>query len=309
MVADGLQVRGTYRRSPPPVAGVEWLQLEDLASNDACLQAVAGCDSVVHLAALAHQTGRASSGRWPEFFRTNVAPTRCLARASRTAGVRRFVFLSSIAAVCAYSDSAIDEETPCAPPSEYGRSKLEAERALQQELSDGSTDWCILRSPLVYGPGNPGNMSRILRLIASGLPLPFGAIENRRSFIYIDNLVDALVVVRGYAATLRATYMLSDGSDFATRDLARALAAARGVPIRMISVPAGILRWVGRAGDVVGRITGANIGIDSYSVDKLLGSLTVNGERFRERFAWRPPVAPGDAMRMTSAAEGESRGV
>src|SRR5258708_33364894 len=124
---------------------------------------------------------------------------------------------------------------------------------MQAELSQGATDWCILRPPLVYGRGAPGNLPRLEALVATGVPLPFGAIRNRRSFMFVDNLVDALLAVLRYAGSIRAAYVMSDGSDFATPELVRALAAGSGRRARLVSVPVPLLRLLGEVGDLAAR--------------------------------------------------------
>jgi nucleoside-diphosphate-sugar epimerase len=308
LLRDGLQVRGTHRRVPPPaIPGIEWHQLSRLDSEPALRDVAAGCDAVVHLAALAHQTGKSADGRRDEFERVNVESTRLLARAARSLAVHRFVFVSSVAAVCSSSDVCVDEQTPARPDTDYGRSKLHAEQALQKELQDGSTDWCVLRPPLVYGPGNPGNMGRLMRLIEHGLPLPFGSIRNRRSFIFIDNLVDALATVVTHPGEIRSIYFVGDGSDFSTPELAVSLAAAARRPTRLLHVPVGILELLGRVGDGIERLLGVSAGIDSYSVDRLVGSMAVSGALFCRTFRWQAPVGWADALRITGSAPAVSQ--
>jgi nucleoside-diphosphate-sugar epimerase len=147
-------------------------------------------------------------------------------------------------------------------------------------------------------------MARLLRLIATGMPLPLASIRNRRSFIFVDNLVDALLTVIGYPQPIRAVFVLSDGSDFSTPELIVALAGAAGRKARLVPAPFGMLRALGRLGDGVSRILGKPVGFDSYSVARLTGSLCVDGTCFREFFHWRPPVGSVDALARTAAALG-----
>jgi nucleoside-diphosphate-sugar epimerase len=303
LIAQGMTVRAISRREPYPVIpGVEWRSLSHADADVAWHEAMAGCDTVVHLAALAHQIGRAATGRSSEFHELNVELTRRVARASMATGVKRVVFMSSIAAMCSRSEEPVDEARPCDPQDDYGRSKLEGERVLESELSAAAVDWCILRPPLIYGPGNPGNMARLLRLARSGLPLPLGAIRNRRSFMFIDNLVDAIATVVTYAGDIRATYVLGDDSHFSTAQLVGAMAAASGRPVRMIAVPVAVLKLAGRVGDLAARISGLSTGIDSYSVERLTGSLPVSSARFRRAFSWKPPVDVSSAIALTAKA-------
>jgi nucleoside-diphosphate-sugar epimerase len=298
-----IEVRGTHRRAvPPSIAGVEWRHVSQLDQPASLATLLEGCDTVVHLAALAHQAGRAAWGRSAEFTRVNVESTRLLAVAARAANVRRFVFASSVAAICSQSDEWVDERTSPRPDSDYGRSKLAAEQALEAQLRGSDTDWCAVRPPLVYGPGNPGNMARLQRLIELGLPLPLGSIRNRRSFIFIDNLVDALATIVGHPKSIRSVYMLSDGSDFTTPELILQLAAAAGRRVRLVRVPVTWLKGAGRAGDALSRLFGVGTGIDSYSVERLVGSLPVNGTLFRTSFGWEAPTDASRAIAVTGAA-------
>jgi len=204
------------------------------------------------------------------------------------------VFMSSIS-VYGRGAQRIDERAPLAPEDDYGRSKLLAEQALESELSDGATDWCILRPPLIYGRGCPGNMPRLQRLVASGVPLPFAAVHNRRSFMCVDNLIDAVLKVLQFPGKVRAAYVLSDGSDFGTPELLRALAAGSGRPLRLMSVPVRWLRALGRAGDLAADTLRIPVP-DSRAIDSLVGSLLVDSARFRDVFAWQPPLGGVEAF-------------
>jgi nucleoside-diphosphate-sugar epimerase len=307
LAEQGLAVRATHRRDNlTPLAGVEWWPLPALDDECRLAESVAGCDAVVHLAALAHQPGLAAD-RMPEFRRVNTEGTRLLARAAVCGGVRKFVFLSSVAAVCTRSDAPVEDRTPCAPTDVYGRSKFEAESALVAEFKDSRADWCILRPPLVYGPGNPGNMRRLMRLVGTGLPLPFASIRNRRSFMFVDNLVDAILSVLRHRAVVRSTYVLSDGSDFSTPELVRALAAAAGCRARLLAVPVSLLTVLGRVADAVHALLGRPVGIDSTAIDRLVGSLLVDGSRFRQAFAWQPPFSRDQAFEQMARALVETR--
>lgn len=303
----GLAVRATHRRADlAQVVGVEWWPLSALDDEGRLAESLAGCDMVVHLAGLAHQPGRAAN-RAAEFRRINTEGTRLLARAAARSGVRKFVYMSSIAAVCTHSDTPVDDQTSCAPSDAYGRSKLEAEQALVAELKGSATDWCVLRPPLVYGPGNPGNMRRLMRLMDTGLPLPFASIRNRRSFMFVDNLVDAILSVLRHEGVVRSTYVLSDGSDFSTPDLVRALAAATGRRVRLAAIPVFALTALGRAADAVHALLGGSLGIDSNAIDRLVGSLPVDGSGFCRYFDWYPPVALDIAFQQMGRALIETR--
>ena len=259
--------------------------------------ALDGVEVVFHLAALAHQLGVRDGSRAVEFDTVNHFGTRRLAEVALvTPGVRRIVFLSSVAAVSSFADRPVDLRTIPSPVDDYGRSKHAAEVALADVLSDGPPDWCTLRPPLVYGPGNPGNMGRLQRLVKTGLPLPFGALHNRRSFVYVGSLVDALLTCASHPAASRRTFFVTDGEVLSTPELARRIAEGRGVRSRLVSVPLAWLRLAASAGDAVNRILGRSVGIDTYALDRLAGSLEVDGSEIERVLDWRRPYTGAEGL-------------
>lgn len=300
LVAEGISIRAPHRRAPGlQHTLIEWCPAARLDNQRELALLVAGVDTVIHLAGLAHQIGLSGQGRWEEFQRTNALVTGMLATASASAGVRRVIFLSSIAVMGITSDTPLNASMQPMPATDYGRSKLEGEAALEHALQGSQTDWCIIRPPVVYGPSNPGNMQRLLRLIGTGMPLPFGAIHNRRSFMFIDNLVDALVSVMRFDGPIRDRFVIGDGTDFSTPDLVRALAAASRRRVRVLPVPVFVLRALAHCADLAGKIIGKSLPFDSYSVDRLRESLHVDPAPFYSRFAWRPPVDTVQALEIT----------
>jgi len=290
LAARGWRVRAAVRR--PVAVGVpgvaESVIVGDVGPLTDWTPALAGVSAVVHLAALAHQTDPRRQRRDDEFMAVNAAGTRRLAESARLAGgVRRLVFVSSIGAVTDVCNAPLDETSLAVPVSPYGRSKLAGEQAMQDVLQGSTVDWCVLRPVLVYGPGNPGNMGRLFRLVRTGLPLPLGGIRNRRSFAYIGNLVDAIATVTKAPGTGGRVFNVADDEAVSTPDLIRLIATASGRKARLWSAPPGALQFAARCGDLAGRM-GVGIGLNSYSLYRLEQSLIVSNQALRQATDWRP---------------------
>lgn len=293
LIQRGRTTRAIFRgATPPPVAGIDWRPFPDLVVKPPdWLPVLQGSECVVHLAGLAHQIGRDATANKREFHRINVEGTANLARACVESGVRRFVFMSSVAAIAAAESGGEADE--------YGRSKLEAEKLVEATFANTGVDWCVIRPPLVYGPDNPGNMARLLRLIASGIPLPLASIRNRRSFVYVENLVDAVIRVVDHPRPIRERFVVTDGTDLSTPELIRGLADASGKRVRLFPVPVPLLRAGARLADLAGKLLGRSLPFDSYSVERLAGTLVFDGTPFRTAFSWEPPVDVSRALRAT----------
>jgi nucleoside-diphosphate-sugar epimerase len=263
-------------------------------------EALEGVDGVIHLAAYAHVTNVLKLD-YSLLQKTNVDGTVFLAQQAASAGVRHFVFVSSIGAMAESSDSRLTVETPCEPSTTYGKSKLEAELALKQIAVAGGMAWTIIRPPLVYGPGNPGNMERLQKLVRSGLPLPLAWVHNRRSFIYVENLVDLITACLGNPKAFGKTFLPSDGEDVSTPELIEKIARAEtgnlkpecngggcAVPreARLFPFPEGLLK-------AAGRLPGLG------AVRKLTSSLYVDSEPIRRDLGWTPPFTMDEGLRRT----------
>lgn len=299
----GYAVRGTFREKALPrdfPTDMEWVRLPDIGPDTQWETALDGVEYVIHLAGLAHRFGGGEGSTVEEFWRVNSAGTRRLAQEVRASNhVRRLVFLSSVGAVCSLSDEVITHATEPRPDTHYGRSKEAGELALEETLSEGQTDWCVLRSPLVYGPGNPGNMGRLVRLINRGVPLPLASVSNRRSFIFIGNLGDVLERCLHHPGASRRTFLVSDGEDVSTSELVRRLSQHADRPVRIFPMPGRMLRGLGRVGDVVGPLVGRSVGLSTYSVDRLMGSLQIDAQRVRSLLGWDPPFTLDEGLAQT----------
>jgi nucleoside-diphosphate-sugar epimerase len=225
-------------------------------------------------------TGVEATRSLPLFQAVNAAASETLARAARNAGVRRFVLLST---TTVYGDRsrgrAFDESSPTAPATPYAQSKLDAERRVAEALAGSATELVILRPPLVYGPGAKGNFARLVRLVRRGVPLPLASVRNRRSLVFVGNLVDAIVRVLDHPAAAGRTYIVSDGEDISTPDLIARAAAALGRPPRLFAFPPALLRF---AGVLLGR---------RDEIGRLLDDMAVDGSRIRVELGWRPPFS------------------
>lgn len=252
-------------------------------------EAVQGCQTVVHLAARVHVMRDTAADPFDEFRRTNVAGTLNLARQAAAAGVRRFVFISSVK-VHGESTQAgrlFSEGDAPAPQDAYGLSKLEAEQGLLSMAQATGMELVIIRPPLVYGPGVRANFQSLMRAVAKGLPLPLAAVDNRRSLVGLDNLVDFIVTCMAHPAAANQTFLVSDGEDLSTPELIRRLAQSMGKPPRLFALPQGLLRALAA---LAGR---------KAAMERVCGNLQVDITKARTILAWRPPQSVRQGLSQT----------
>lgn len=249
-----------------------------------------GVDCVVHLAARVHVMNESAANPLDAFRLCNVAATVDLARQAASAGVKRFIFVSSIkvngettAAGAPYTCTQ-----PPAPQDAYGVSKLEAEQALRALAAATGMDVVIIRPVLVYGPGVKANFRSMMNWLAKGIPLPFGAIDNKRSLVALENLVDLIVTCIEHPAAANQTFLVSDGEDVSTSDLLRRMAKALGRPARLLPLPAWLLR------------SAAGIAGKRAMAQRLCGSLQVDITKTKTLLNWTPPVTLDEALQRTA---------
>ncbi|EOG3621189.1 MULTISPECIES: UDP-glucose 4-epimerase family protein [Pseudomonas] len=287
LVADGVPVVAAMRNGsaslPPSVRSIAFESFE----HDNDWGGLLGeCNVVVHAAARVHVMSDTERDPLAAFRRVNVEGTLALARQAVAAGVKRFVFISSIKVNgegTLPSKLYFADDLP-QPQDPYGLSKLEAETALQALARESGLEVVIVRPVLVYGPGVKANFLSMMRWLDRGIPLPFGAIDNRRSLVALDNLVDLIATCVDHPAAANQVFLVSDGEDLSTTQLLRRMGQALGKPARLLPVPASLLS----AGAVV-------LGKAGLS-QRLCGSLQVDINKTRDMLGWRPPVAIEHAL-------------
>ncbi|WP_017714781.1 NAD-dependent epimerase/dehydratase family protein [Kamptonema formosum] len=261
----------------------------ELCGHTDWTEALQNIDTVFHLAARAHIFNDKSPNPEAEFFTVNTAGTANLVRQSIAAGVKHFIFISSIGAMATLSERPLTENSPCQPDTPYGRSKLQAEKALIDLACQSSMTWTILRPTLVYGQGNPGNMERLVKLVSRGLPLPLGLVKNRRSFVYVGNLVEAIATCVTHPNAKNQIFLVTDGQDLSTPELIRKIAHHLGRPCHLLPVPPSLLRFAGYLGDTAEHLLKRPIPLKSSTIDRLLGSLAVDSSHIQTTLNWQPP--------------------
>jgi nucleoside-diphosphate-sugar epimerase len=239
--------------------------------------------AVVHLAARVHITREAAANPLEQFRRVNVAGTERLLRQAIAAGVRRFVYLSSVKVNG--ESGAYSETDPPRPEDPYAISKSEAEQVLAAVAREGVIETVTVRPPLVYGPGARANFHALLRAVRGGVPLPLGAVRNRRSLVGLDNLVDFIITCLTHPAAAGQMFFVSDGEDLSTAELIRRIARAFDRPARLIPVPEPVLY---AAATLLGQRAAAR---------KTLGSLHVDISKAKHLLGWMPPCTVDDELR------------
>ena len=262
---------------------------------------IAGVDTVIHAAARAHIMHDEVADPLPEYRKVNVEGTLNLARQAAAAGVHRFIFISSIKVngEGTVVGAPYHADAQPAPADPYGISKMEAEQGLRALATETGMEVVIIRPVLVYGSGVKANFLSMMRWLNKGVPLPFGAIYNKRSLVALDNLVDLIVTCINHPAAANQTFLVSDGEDLSTSELLRRMGSALGKPARLLPMPSRLLE------------VGAGMLGKQALAQRLCGSLQVDISKTRELLGWTPPVRVDDALRQTAthflAREHDSR--
>lgn len=290
LLAEGWKVRGTIRSAskkallPPEIDIVVIKSIGPSTDWDTALD---GIDTVVHLAGRVHVRDDNSADSMADYRNTNVAGTRRLAQFAGSKEVRRFIYVSSIKVNGDGKSGPYTAEDRPEPADPYGLSKLEAEQELLSIADKTGLEVAILRPSLVYGPGVKANFLQLIKLIDRGFPLPLASVKNHRSFIFLGNLVDAILICIIHPEAAGKTFVLSDGIEISTSELILKVSAALGKPSRLFPCPPVFLRFLGR-------ITGR-----SNSVGRLLGSLSVDNSKICTDLGWKPPFSMEEGLKET----------
>ena len=290
LLAQGQAVRAAVRSANRPIENCETVAVGELNGQTDWTNALSGIKVVIHLAARAHVMNDTASDALAEFRRVNVEGTLHLARQAVEAGVKRFIFISSIKANgegTLLGHPYTTEDLP-APVDPYGISKREAEDALRQLARDTGLEVVIIRPPLIYGPGVKANFLSMIRLLDKGVPLPLGAIHNQRSLVALDNLLDLIITCIHHPAAANQTFLVSDGEDLSTPGLLQRTAVALGKKAWLLPVPEFLLAW------------GATLIGKQAMAQRLCGSLQVDISKTCTLLDWKPPVKVDDALRKTA---------
>jgi nucleoside-diphosphate-sugar epimerase len=285
----GIPIRPVFR-SKEFISELGTVTISSLASDTNWRVAVSNVDVVIHCAARVHIMDDQEANPLKAFREVNVQGTLNLARQSAEAGVKRFIFISSVKVngEATQPGRSFNADDIAAPEDAYGISKAEAEAGLRLLSDQTGMEVVIIRPPLVYGLGVKGNFSSILSWIARGLPLPLGAVtSNLRSFVGLDNLVDLILTCVDHPNAANQTFLVSDGEDLSTADLLRKIGLALNQPVRLISVPIKVLSF---ASNLFGKRAIAQ---------RLLGSLQVDISKTCTLLDWSPSFSMDEELRST----------
>jgi len=290
LLRQGQTVRAAVRSASLQVENIETVSVSEINSETDWTDALLGIKVVIHLAARVHVMNDTVIDALSEFRRVNVEGTLNLARQAVEAGVQRFIFISSIkvngeGTLLGHPYTAEDQPAPVDP---YGISKREAEDALRQLAKDTGIEVVIIRPPLIYGPGVKANFQSMIHWLDKGIPLPLGAINNRRSLVALDNLIDLIVTCIHHPAAANQTFLAGDGEDLSTSELLQRMSAALGKKAWLLPVPSFLLVW------------GASLIAKQAMAQRLCGSLQVDISKARDLLDWKPPVNVDEALRKTA---------
>nr|WP_181006269.1 SDR family oxidoreductase [Shewanella insulae] len=269
----------TQNYSWPPE--VQTLIIDDIVNLPNALENISNVDTVIHIAAKAHVAGVSLN----EFRRVNTDATLNLAKIAAANGVKRFIFLSSIGVNGISNTKPFNVDDKPAPVEDYAISKLEAEDGLKQIASESGLEVVIIRPPLVYGAHAPGNFGKLARLAQKNLPLPLGAIHNKRSLVALDNLVDLIVTCIDHPKAANQTFLVSDDMDVSTTELLRTMRIAVDKATKLVPVP---MHWLKLIAKLIGK---------QAMLERLCGNLQVDISHTKNTLNWKPPISFAEGIK------------
>ena len=286
----GYLVKAVTRKPHRFDDGIENIVISNFDQESQWIKAMHDVDIVVHLAARVHVMKESATDALSAYRSVNVEGTLWLARYAVAAGVRRFIYLSSIKVngESTQKDHPFFADDAPAPEDPYGISKMEAEQALFRFSAQTGMEVSVIRPPLVYGPGVGANFAAMLRWTMYRLPLPLGALTNQRSMVALDNLLDLILICAEHPAAKGQVFLVSDGQDVSVTELLKKVALMLGVPSYLIPVPDKFLRWMA---SILGK---------KNMADRLCDSLQVDIGKTREVLGWSPPLTLNQGLKKTT---------
>jgi nucleoside-diphosphate-sugar epimerase len=291
LMSERWRVKGSVRSTPSMSSlesGVNFINVGPIGPNTQWDTALNGIDTVVHLAARLNLNTDYAIDPTAACRSVNVSGTEGLARAAAHKNIRRFVYLSTVKVNGEGKQSPYTEADEPAPKEPYSSSKYEAEQILHEISNETGLETVILRPTLVYGPGVKANFCYLLKLVYKGIPLPFARVANRRSLIFLDNLICAILACIKHPDAAGQTYLVSDSEIVSTPELIRKIAETLGKSARLFSFPPNILRMI------------ANLAGKSDKVKPLLNSLTVDTSKIRNNLNWKPICTQKEGLIQTA---------
>lgn len=276
---EGWYVRGTIRSLKyldELPEGIDIVETDSIDAHTNWEKALEDIDTVVHLASKGHIVKDATADSLSAFRRINVTGTEHLARLAALKGIKRFIYLSSVKVNGEGKPISYTEKDTPAPSDPYSISKYEAEQVLQQIAGDTDLEIVVLRPPLVYGPGVKANFLTLLRIVNDGYWLPLASVKNRRSLIFLDNMIEAILAGICHPDAAGKTYLVSDGDDVSTPELIRRIAKAMEKSTKLLPFPPVLLRHASR---LAGKSSVAH---------RLLNSLYVDISKIQTELDWSP---------------------
>jgi len=258
----------------------------DIFDNEKLRKAVNEVDAVFHLVAKTHDMSDIDNTK--DYFKVNVEGTRNLLDACINSNIKHFIYFSSVKAMVEESKHALDETYDCTPTTLYGKTKLMAERLVIDYGNKYGFKTTALRLPLVYGPGNKGNVYKMIEAIDNGRYVMMGKGGNKRSMVYVGNVVDAAMAVIERKVANGKVYLVTDGVDYTVKDLYKIISKGLSKKPLPYYVPMGIAKMLAIAGDIGSRITGKSLPFNSEVLGKLTDSLTFSSGRIQEDIGFKP---------------------